>query len=69
MRVLKVCLLALLVSSCVSVGSNVSQCGPNDKAIRLTDEQISSMSDQQVTDVLALNESLAKRGCAVPNKD
>lgn len=61
-------LLLLLVSGCASVGPKTNECGPNDVVIRYTPEQIDAMSDQQVSDNLAYNESLEKRGCAVPNK-
>lgn len=61
-------LLMLLVTSCASVGPSTEACGPNDVVIRYSDEQIAAMSDEQVKANLAYNESLADRGCAVPNK-
>lgn len=68
MRLFRVCVVALLVSSCVSVGGRSSLCGPNDTATRLTDQQIDLLSDEQVKDILSKNEALEKRGCAVANK-
>lgn len=56
------------MSSCVSVGHRSSTCGPNDTATRLTNEQIDLLTPEQVKDILAKNEALEKRGCAVANK-
>lgn len=56
----------MLVPSCASVGPR-GNCGPNDTATRLTVEQQELLTDSQVKDLLAKNEALAKRGCAVPN--
>lgn len=60
--------LLLLVSSCATVGQPSEGCGPNDVAIRLSPEVIDQLSDSQVKEILTRNESLEKRGCAVPNK-
>lgn len=61
-------LCALALSSCATVGVPVEACGPNDKVIRYTPEQIELMTDQQVTDNLARNEELERRQCGVPNQ-
>lgn len=61
----------LLVSGCVTVGHSISPdgvCGPNDKPIRLTPEIQDQLTDDQVRQILAYNEGLVDRGCAVPNK-
>jgi len=60
-------ILMLLVSGCVTVGPRTNECGPNDVPLRYSQATIDTMTDQQVKDTLAYNESLANRGCAVPN--
>lgn len=58
----------MLVASCASVGPVAKlTCGPNDKAIRLSVEQIEQLPDDTVKDILARNEELARMGCAVAN--
>lgn len=59
---------ALLVSGCGSVGPQIRVCGPNDVPIKLSVETQATMTDQQVKDTLAFNESLVDKGCAKPNK-
>lgn len=62
------CLPLMLVVSCASVGERSKLvCGPNDKALRLSDAQIDMLTDEQVKDILARNEELARLGCAVAN--
>ncbi len=56
----------LLVSGCAA-GGQLSKANCTD-AVRLTDEQINSLSEKQVNDILYNNERLAKRGCATPNR-
>lgn len=54
-----------MVSGCATADTGL--CGPNDHAIRYTDQQIDQMTDEQVKGNLARNEELERRGCAVPN--
>lgn len=56
----------LFVVSCTTVGPPVN-CGPNDRPIRLTAEQIDTLSPEQARAILIRNEELAQRGCAKPN--
>ena len=60
-------LLLIIVASCATVGPPVN-CGPNDRAIRMTPEQIATLTDEQVSAILIRNEELYKRGCAIPNR-
>lgn len=57
----------MLAASCASVGQRTELCGPNDKAVRLSPEMQDMLSDAQIVDILARNEELARRGCAVAN--
>jgi hypothetical protein len=59
----------MFASSCATVGQRSSDCGVNDVAHRFTLDQIDHMSDAQVTEMLAYNEALEKRGCAVANPE
>lgn len=61
-------LLLLLVTGCATGGSVVSGCTAADVPIRLTSEQIDTLSDEQVKVILNRNEELADRGCARANQ-
>ena len=64
MRIFKLCVVMMLVTGCASVGVTTKYCGPNDTAIYLSQQQITSLTDEQVKDILAKNEALYERGCA-----
>lgn len=59
-------LLSVGLTSCTT--PSIIKCGPNDVPIRLSKDVISRLSDQEVKDILAFNESLVDKGCAKPNK-
>lgn len=61
------CCLGVL-AACVGTDTSSALCGPNDVATRLSVETIDTLSNEQVKDILAKNEALEKRGCAVPNR-
>ncbi len=67
-RTLSLCLVLLLVTSCVGGGANISGCTAADVPIRMTNAQIDALSDEQVKIILNRNEELADRGCARANK-
>lgn len=59
-------LLTMFVTSCSTVGRN-ADCGPNDRPIRLSEQQINNLTDEQARAILIRNEELVSRGCAKPN--
>ena len=59
--------IMLMMEGCTTVPTP-PLCGPNDKPQRWTEAQIDAMSDDQVTQELARNEELVRRGCATPNE-
>ena len=61
------CLLAPLVTGCVISGRSGS-CGPLDVPIRLSEQSIDSLADDEVKAILERNEALEKKGCATPNR-
>ena len=67
MKMLLVCLMMMSVAACQSVGGVDTKC-LTERATRLTDKEISTLTPETARKILADNESGARRCGWKPNK-